>query len=216
MVQLRHIGIIPDGNRRWARARGLPVFKGHERGAEVLKNVINFLINEAKIPFITVYVFSLKNFNRSEEEKKYLFKLFERFLPEIASKAEEYGYSVVFAGRKEKFPRWLAAKMKDIIVGREKAVVLLVGYDGLDDLEQAFEKAKNNGKNFRENCFIPDWVPEIDAVVRTSEKRLSGFPPYLTTYSELFFLEKYWPEVTVQDFRQVLAEYSRRERRFGR
>lgn len=218
-VMPRHVGIIPDGNRRWAKKNKRKFIFAYDGGVSNLIDAMRSLF-ESGVEYVTFYAFSLKNFQRSAIEKKLIFSLIRDNFPRFESLADELELRVVFSGRLEKFPKDLQDeffRLAEKTRGRKKTVISLTGYDGLDELEYAAEKAKNQGGTLRENLFIPEFVPPIDLLIRTSgERRISGFAPYLTTYSELYFSDKLWPDFSKEDIKNVLEWYASRERRFGK
>ncbi len=232
-----HIAIIPDGNRRWARERGLYVLKGHEKGIDKIGEVLKWC-KEFKIKYVTMWGFSTENQNRSKEEVKGLIKLFETKLTEIindakAKRKDESNHPKVrirFYGDIDKLSYTLKKYIEKIENqtknNDEFFVNFLLNYGGRQELVKCVAKAaedykKGKLKNIDENAirkyFTTGDLPDADIVIRTSgEYRLSGLMPLQSGYSELFFVKKYWPDFSKEDFVNILKEYSRRERRFGR
>ena len=222
----RHVGIIPDGNRRWAKRRGLPPWKGHEEGVKRFEEIMDAAFDMG-IEFLTFYGFSLKNFQRSDVEKRAIFNIMRMNLPKLERKAHEKGVRVIFPGRKELFPPDIGEKLKKIeekTAERERTLLILFGYDGEDEIKRAaakFARAFKEGKagitDFERFLDIPPTIPKMDLVIRTSgEQRISGFPLMHISYAELYFSPKFWPDFTVEDFERAIEEYKKRERRFGK
>ncbi|MBR9689821.1 MAG: di-trans,poly-cis-decaprenylcistransferase [Candidatus Altiarchaeota archaeon] len=218
MVAPKHVGIIPDGNRRWAKENLKNFLPAYSSGGDNLVNSLRYLFSRG-VECVSFYGFSLKNFKRGEVEKKIIFKLIDNYFSKMEALVDELNLRVIFAGRIEKFPESLFKKFKEIeerTKDRERVVIPLIGYDGLDELEFAAEKSKKNGGTLRENLFVPTSVPPVDLLIRTGdEHRVSGYLTYLTTYSELYFSKKLWPDFSLRDLQSALDWYTPRERRFG-
>ncbi len=219
----RHIGIIPDGNRRWARARGLPIWKGHERGADLLEEITEVVFRSG-VDHLTFYVFSLKNFQRSYLEKRAIFRILKKKLPVLKEKAEGYGARVILPGRPDLFPNDLREMMRKVEAesSGKRSYILLLGYDGIDEIKRAAVKfaeayRQDSSVRFEDFLDIPPSVPPMDLIIRTSgEKRVSGFPLFHVSYAELYFVDKYWPDFTADDLFRAMDDYEKRERRFGK
>ena len=214
------VGVIPDGNRRWAKKKALNFLKAYNHASDNLINIITAIF-ESGAKYVTFYAFSLKNFERSDKEKKVVFSLFKKKFTKIERLVGKMKIRVHFVGRKEMFPEDLqkkfAALEKKSRGNKKGTLVALVGYDGGDELEYATARMREKGGTLRENMFVPASVPPIDLLIRTSgEKRISGFVPYLTSYSELYFSEKLWPDFTKEDLQEAFEWYAGRDRRFGK
>lgn len=215
----QHVGIIPDGNRRWAKKKLRDFSSAYTEASDNLLDIVKSLF-ESGVRYVSFYAFSLKNFDRNRSEKKIIFSLFNKRFPEIERLVDELNVQVHFAGRTELFPDKIQGRFIDIEKRTKRntkgTLVALVGYDGADELNRAAERVKEQGGTIRENMFIPIEIPALDLVIRTSgEKRISGFLPYLASYAELYFSEKLWPDFTKTDLQQALKWYEDRERRFG-
>ena len=222
----RCIGIIMDGNRRWAREQGLPALAGHERGFEKLKEVMRW--GKARgIPHLVVYAFSTENWNRQKDEIEYLMNLIRRVFAPGARDLEELkveGCRLHFVGDRARF----APDIRDALRNAEEETApgahhlwVCLSYGGRAELLHAAAEFQKSGETVTEASFAKHlWtagMPDPDIIVRTSgEKRLSGFLPWQGVYSELFFVESYWPAFTEVEFDEVLAEYALRERRHGK
>ncbi len=230
MIIPRHLGIILDGNRRWALKHNLKPWEGHYYGAEKFEKFLEWC-TELKIPQVSAYVLSTENLNRPEREVKELFKLFQKELEKLETEKksflEKYEIKMKFIGNLSKLPLGLRRVMGRIMKKTEKynkrVFNLLVAYGGKFELTQAVKKiarkAMEKGivtitrKEIEKNLLIKD---EVDLVIRTGgENRLSNFLPWQTTYAELIVLKKLWPDFTKKDLIKCIKEYSRRQRRFG-
>jgi len=216
----RHIAIIPDGNRRWARQRGLSLEEGYRKGIDKFFEIAKFLRREG-VEEVTVWSFSTENFSRPEGEREVLFNLFTHYLQRgIKEMDKEREVRVLFIGRLHLFPKEMQEMMERVMEETKERgpyrVNFLMGYGGKAELEDALERACREGLPLEEALPTAP-LTEVDAVVRAGgEVRLSGFLPVKAAYAELFFLNKLWPDVEERDFKAVLEEYARRERRFGR
>jgi undecaprenyl diphosphate synthase len=216
----QHVGIIPDGNRRWAQKNLLNFSKAYNGASENLLRITKHLFVSG-VKYVSFYGFSLKNFERNAAERKIILALIKKRFSDMERLVDELGVRMHFAGRLELFPE----DVRDMFSSLEKktrknrggALVALVGYDGVDELDYAAERMKEHGGTLRENMFVPVEVPPLDLVIRTSgEKRISGFLPYLASYAELYFSDKLWPDFTEADLKEALQWYSECNRRFGR
>ena len=225
-----HIGIIMDGNRRWARAKGKPAAFGHEEGAKVLEKIVRYA-NKIGVKYITVYAFSTENWKRTAEEVSALMALFQSYLDDYSKRADSENIKVKIVGSRE----GLSTKMKDSIekcMERTKnntGIVfnIALNYGGREDILQAVKQLAqdvNNGKIKSEDITQKDiekylymaGEPDPDLIIRTSgEIRLSNFLTWQSVYSELLFIEKNWPDFTEQDLDEAIKIYQKRTRKFG-
>jgi len=227
----RHVAIIVDGNRRFAKKALNHPFRGHEEGVKKIEMLIDW-VKELGIEELTLYVFSMQNFKRKKEELDYLFELFERKFKELSrsKKLNEKGIRINFIGRLFMFPRGvqeaakkLAEKTKE---NKELVVNFALGYGGREEIVDA---ARKIAAMVKEGRLDPDEIDESlfsqylynpsepDIIIRTSgEMRISNFLPYQSAYSEFFFIKKLWPEFDKEDLLEVLAEFRQRHRRFGK
>ncbi|MFA5108341.1 MAG: polyprenyl diphosphate synthase [Candidatus Micrarchaeia archaeon] len=228
--QVNHIAFIPDGNRRWAKKHGLDVLRGHERGIDRMGDVLKWC-RDAGIKTVSFWAFSTENFNRDKEEVEGLFVAFEVRLAKIMKEAEfeRHQVRVRFVGERERFPKKIQMGMKKIEDDTKKYdkyfLNMFIGYGGRPELVDAAKKlAKDFASNPQkiteaefEKRLWSAGVPDPELIVRTSgEMRLSGFLPFQSTYSELYFCQKLWPEFEQADFESALQEFSNRKRRWGK
>ena len=219
------IGIILDGNRRWARSKGLPTFEGHRVGYKKCKELFTWTKN-AGIKNLIVYGLSTENLKRSEEEVGHLLNLFRTVLKEELEGIMEEGVRIISAGDTAKFPQDIQNMLHNIQKRSENNTPLtfVIGapYGGRAEIIQAVNKLLMEGrKEITEEEFNKYlWtatVPDPDLIIRTGgEKRLSNFLPWQSTYSELFFTDTYWPEFSEEEFLSILAEFTQRDRRRGK
>lgn len=222
----QHIGFIVDGNRRWAKAQGLPTYEGHLAGYKALKEVA-FAALHAGVPYASAYVFSTENWKRSEEEVGKLMNLIIHAFKTDLHTFIDNNVQLRIIGSRDR----LSDKVNNVLDRAEEKTasmtggvfVLCLNYGGQAEIADACKKIIQSGVGVDEvtpeliaqKLYAPD-VPPIDIVVRTSgEQRLSNFMLWRAAYSEFMFIEKFWPEMTKADVAGILEEYSRRSRRFG-
>jgi len=223
-----HIALIPDGNRRWARARGLHTFEGHKKGFSVAVEDIRFcwLLG---IHTVSLWFFSTENWNRSKEEVGYLMKLYDGLIKDLLKDAKKYGVKMVHLGRKEKIPKWLAKTTKKAEEETKKAKKYILNfcldYNGQDEILRAVKKilkekikpekfTKEIFESFLDTTNQPHPYPDL--IIRTSgEQRLSGFMSWQNAYAEFYFAPVYFPEFTPEKLKEAILDFNRRQRRFG-
>lgn len=224
MAELRHLGVICDGNRRWAKEKGLPTFKGHEKGLSVIEEMIE-AANDAGIPFISFYVFSTENWGRSAEEVSYLMKLIEMKVMGLAKKLKAKNGKMVILGSKKKVDPKLVTMLEKAEEITKDCTGITVGicfnYGGELEIAEAATIANEvdgeiTPETIRKHLYHPE-IPDVDMVVRTSgEERISGFMLWRASYAEFFFLKKYFPDIVPEDISLIVKEYENRHRRFGK
>lgn len=218
------IGFIMDGNRRWARERGLTTQEGHARGYAKAKEVATWC-RDAGIRHMVLYAFSNENWNRSPEEVSYLTKIFNTILFDEAEDFRKDHGAVRFIGNLEKFGDAFIAQAKKLEDSNPSdptlTVTIALSYGGRQEIVRAVNKILREGtskvteEEFAAHLYTAG-IPDPDLIVRTSgEERLSGFLPWQSIYSELMFLPMHWPAFEKKDFDAVLLEYAARERRHG-
>lgn len=223
-----NIAMIMDGNRRFARKRGLPSVKGHEYGAKKLEEILKWAKGK-DIASLTLYTFSTENFNRAKEEVDYIFKLFEEYFSKILNdinNKELSGLRIKFLGRLHLFPENIQKICKEIeekTKDREEYLLqFCFGYGGRAELVDAVKELIKQGAKEEEVTeeLIQDYLYssiEPDIVIRTSgEIRLSNFLMWQSAYSEWFFLEETWPELTTEKIAKVIEDFHKRNRRRGK
>jgi len=222
-----HICVIPDGNRRWARNKNLPLFEGHRQGFLKVLELIKWC-QKRGIKILTIFCFSTENWNRSKQEVNYLMKLFKNALKKEIKNLQENNIQVKIIGEKEKLPLELQKLIQQLEEFQPKNVNLFlnlaISYGGRWDIIQAVKKIikdkiplnKINEKLF-EKYLSTFPLPFPDLLIRVGgEIRISNFLLWQIAYSELYFCPKLWPDFTEEDFDLILEEFSQRERRFGR
>jgi undecaprenyl diphosphate synthase len=218
------VGIIMDGNRRWAKEKGLPVFAGHHSGYKKLKEVILWA-KDADIKNLIIYAFSTENWNRSKMEVNMLMKLFGQILSQ-GNEFKKEDVKVTFVGQKKRFAKKISDGMDrmECVTNKCKTIHLSIAlsYGGRAEIISTVNTILQKGiKNISEKMFTSNlWtgsIPDPDIIIRTGgERRLSNFLPWQSVYSELFFVDTYWPAFTKREFKNILYEYSKREKRKGK
>lgn len=215
----RRVAIITDGNGRWAAAKGLPVERGHEAGADTVKARLRDAV-EFGIEEFTVFSFSTENWSRPESEVRTLMEMFRRRIAEETPELHEEGVRMKFIGRREGLDarlvesiEWAEAETADN--GRITLFVAF-NYGGRAELVDAAERYRGGGEAaFAANLYAPE-MGEPDLLIRTSgEHRLSNFLLWQCAYSELVFRDELWPDFGRESLVECLEEYAGRSRRFG-
>lgn len=233
MSAIKHIGVIMDGNRRWARQNGLQSFQGHDRGADVFVDTCDWC-GHAGIEYLTVYAFSTENWKRTQTEVMHIFGLLERFFKEKIKYCLENEIRVKVIGERSRFDPKTLAIIEDVETRTRSCnklkVQIALSYGGRDEIIRAITKLakdlvdhKRTLSEISENVFAEyldtAGIPDVDLVIRTGgadNRRLSNFLPWQTVYSELFFSELLWPEFSKEEFDKALTYYQSVKRNLGK
>jgi len=221
-----NIGVIPDGNRRYAQSEGIDKFKSYKKARDTIKEITNSLNGFSdEIGSISFYIFSEENFSRPEEELETLFELLEENIKDMTGFFQDRDFKVNWASTApEKLPDRLVEKLRELekdFSSGETTVNLLISYSGKKDILQSGKKVMENGgkfseENFSENLEIQE---EIDFVIRTGENPdrecLSGFPIWNSSYAEFYHIKKNFPAVTPEDVEEALEHYKKLRRKKG-
>jgi undecaprenyl diphosphate synthase len=228
-----HIVLFPDGNRRWAKQKGLPTLEGHKKGYD---NLLEFakLCKERGIKIVTAFGFSTENWNRTEEEVNYLMKLLETGILmniEKNSKNDDWqkmGLKLKVIGQKERLPESLQNAIKKTEEStkdnKEIQLNLAISYGGKWDILQAVKKiveekipSEKIDEKLFESYLSTAGLPNPDFIIRAGgEMRMSNFVLWQGAYSELYFCPKFWPDFNEKDLDEALEEFDKRQRRFGK
>lgn len=223
----QHIGIILDGNRRFAKRLLLEPWKGHEYGAKKVDAIFDWA-TELGIKEFTLYCLSVENIkSRPKNELDYLFRLFRKEFREMnREKIEKQGIKIKFIGNLSLLPKDLAEQCKDLEKQTEKnsnfTMNFALAYGGRQEIIEAVKKIIKNKispeeiteENFQKHLWL---ASQPDLIIRTGgEKRTSNFMPWQTIYSEWFFLDKFWPEFEKQDLIACISDFQNRKRNFGK
>lgn len=219
-----HLGVILDGNRRWAREKGLPTFQGHKQGLEKLKKAVIWC-KKRGVKVLTLFVFSTENWKRSKAEVGYLMKLAEQvFTKENVQKIYDAGIRIRIIGLRDKLPKTLQKQINEIEEwtkdNKEMVLNFALSYGGRAEIVEAFKniiRKKIPPEEITEDVISHNlWTTDLDLIIRTGkEQRISNFLIWQAAYSELYFLPKYWPDFEEKDLDKIILDYSQRQRRFG-
>jgi undecaprenyl diphosphate synthase len=225
----QHVAIIPDGNRRWARERNLPTLRGHREGIENRFFELCRYFYSSPLKVLTLWCFSTENWDRSQDEVTYLMDLFLEIIEKFEPEFLENKISFRHIGRRDRLGPKIMKKIEELEEKTKdfnnKTITLAMDYGGRDEIHRAVEKiVQVKGNNFKvgdltellPNYLDTQGLPDPDLIIRTSEQRLSGFMSYQSTYSELYFTDKYFPDFNVEEFKKAILEFSSRKRRFGK
>ena len=215
-----HLGIIMDGNRRWAKQHNKPLMDGHRAGLDVFKDIALAAFDRG-IEYVSAYVFSTENWQRTQDEVSYLMGLVNKGIDKHLETFHQGGVKLLMLGSRtgidEKILKTIdraVAKTKDNTKG---TLALCFNYGGQQEIAEAAAKASQpiNEASLAANLYQPD-VPALDFIIRTSgEQRLSGFMLWRAAYAELYFTDTLWPDFTPDDLDIALKEYAKRQRRHG-
>lgn len=220
----KHIAFIIDGNRRWAKKRGLSAYAGHKKGMMAVENVID-LASKYGIEYVTFYVFSTENWKRNQDEIDGIFAIIREYISTSLDSLLKNNYKIVSMGDLNAFPDDLKNKLLEVIESTKNntgtTVNLALNYGSESEIVRAFNILAEQGKkqitldDIKQNLYTKD-LPDPDFVVRTSgEQRLSNFMLLQVAYAELYFPKVKWPAFGERHFKKALKEFSVRERRFG-
>lgn len=222
-----HLGLIFDGNRRWAQEHGLPKLEGHKQGYQTLKK-IGIAALEKGVSVMSVYVFSTENWKRTEAEVSYLMKLLLWVFKNEIKEFNDRNVRIRVLGSRDGLSKQVQKAIHDAEEITEHntggTLALCINYGGQQELADAVRKIVEKGTKkddvtpviIEQNLYASD-LPPIDLIIRTSgEKRLSNFMLWRAAYSELYFSDKLWPDFTEADLDEALADYAARQRRYGR
>lgn len=231
MKKINHLGIIVDGNGRWAKERGLFRSEGHKAGAEALRKIILYLSHEKLVNYLSLYVFSTENFGRPTEEVNYLMELFLKWFTTVKKEYRNENIKIYFSGRKE----YLRSDIVDAMNALENetadndglVVNFCLSYGGraeiVDATKNIVRKFANNEitiNDIDEELFAKNLyheLPDIDFLIRTSgESRISNFMLWQISYAEFYFPKVYFPDFDTKELDKAFKEYESRDRRFGK
>lgn len=223
----QHIVLFPDGNRRWAKQRGMNTLEGHKQGYNNLLNFTEWCKNRG-VKVLTAFGFSTENWNRTKEEVDYLMRLLEGCLIDNLGRYDKDGVRVRVIGQRERLPKSLQEAIKKTEEATKNNsnlfLNLAISYGGKWDILNAVRNIVQAGvpvneidEKLFESYLSTAGLPNPDFIIRAGgEMRMSNFVLWQAAYSELYFVPKFWPDFTEQDLDTALAEFARRTRRFGK
>ncbi len=229
--KLRHLAIIMDGNGRWATKRGLPRSMGHKKGAEVVKEITR-AAGELGVEFLTLYAFSTENWKRSEDEVQTLMGLLRDYLKSDLKEVQENNVRIRFIGEREMLDADIVQKMAEIesetLKNTGMTLCIALSYGSRQEIVNAVKKTAAlvkegdislndiDVKLFSDMLYTKD-MPDPDLVVRTSgEQRISNYLLWQIAYSEFYFTDVLWPDFNKKLLEDIIAEFNKRERRYGK
>ena len=219
-----HLGIILDGNRRWARERGLPSFEGHRKGLKKTIEVIGWC-KKRGIKILTLFIFSIENWKRPKREVNFLFRLAKKAISDNLEELNKEGIKVKVIGQRERLPGFLqkeTKKAEELTKDNKKMVLnFALSYGGRAEIVDVIKniiKKKMPPEKISEDTIKKNlWTSDVDLIIRTGkEQRISNFLIWQAAYSELYFCPKYWPDFTEKDLDAAISDYKQRQRRFGK
>ena len=223
MNPVKHVAIIMDGNGRWGINRKKSRNFGHKQGLKNIEKIIKFSIKK-KIPYLTLYTFSTENWKRPKYEIAYLFNLLHDFLKKNIDDIHKQNIKLIFTGSKKKFSTELKNIIKKSVIKTSKNNKLLINValnygsksEIIASIKEIIKKKKIiNQKNIEKNLFTAE-MPDPDILIRTGgQKRLSNFLLWQLAYSELFFIDKLWPDFNTKDYSRILNKFINIKRNFG-
>lgn len=221
-----HLGIILDGNRRWAKNNGLPAIEGHRQGYDTFKKIVKAAFKSGVL-YLSAFVFSTENWSRTPSEVKYLMEMAYKMVTKELDELKQEGIRVVWMGSLDKVSPKLVKAMQraeaETKHNHRATLGLCFNYGGQQEIVNAAQQLvqrgiaaeKINQETFAQELYQPD-IPELDLVIRTSgERRTSGFMLFRAAYAELIFVDTLWPDFTEQKLADCFDEYAQRKRRFG-
>ena len=226
----KHIAIIMDGNRRWAKAQGKPAGFGHKAGAKTLENIVRYA-NKIGLEYITVYAFSTENWKRAEDEVNALMMLLQNYLDDYSKRADSENIRIKILGDITALSQNMQKSIIDCMERTKNntgvTFNIALNYGGRDEIIKAVQNIASQVKNNKieiesineeaiANNLYTAGQPDPDLLIRTSgEIRLSNFLPWQLVYSEFLFIDKNWPDFTEEDLDNAIVEYQKRTRKFG-
>lgn len=226
----KHISIIMDGNGRWANKRILPRSAGHKAGAQTLKKLVKNCEKEG-LRYLSVYAFSTENWKREKEEVEYLMKLLREYIENYIRDTNKNNVKLSVIGDRSALDKDLQDKINHVenITKEKQGLHLVIGlnYGGRDEIIRAIKKLstqviKSNinldtlDESLFERYLDTYDIPDPELLIRTSgEQRISNFLLWQTAYTEMYYTDKLWPDFTIEDLREAVSIFQKRERRFG-
>jgi undecaprenyl diphosphate synthase len=223
----RHVAIIMDGNRRWARTRGLGELEGHAAGVEAIRALLKHVVRRG-VPVLSLYAFSRENWARSDEEVNGLFGLLEQAIRSETAELKSEGVRIRLLGRLDELPvetrRSITSALDETSAGKRLLLNIAFNYAGRTEIIDAFRRLAQSGvgpdgidEQAISNALYTAGLPDPDLVIRTGgEQRLSNFLIWQSAYAEFYTCDVLWPDFGPDAFDAALLEFARRTRRFGR
>lgn len=223
-TSIRHLGLIMDGNRRWAKKNSKATIEGHKAGYRKLKELLK-VGKSFGIEYLSVYAFSTENWNRSKDEVEGLMNLVRWAMKNEIKELIEEELKIIFVGSKDNIPKDILESMNKIEEKTQRfdkgTLAICFNYGGQQEIVDAVNRAISKGQEITTSTISSNLyhheVPPIDLMVRTSgEQRISNFMLWRLSYSELYFTNTLWPELSSEELTGIINEYDRRSRRYGK
>tara|TARA_B100001123_G_C15267373_1_gene1008960 strand:+ start:1179 stop:1856 length:678 start_codon:yes stop_codon:yes gene_type:complete len=224
MNKINHVAIIMDGNGRWGKKRGKSRKFGHLNGVKVIEKIVKSSI-ESKIPILTFYTFSTENWKRPKSEISFLFQLIDNYFVKEIQNLVKNSIKINIIGNTNRLPKKiklrLSSSMKQTRKCKKILVNLALNYGSKDEIINSIrsmktKKQKISIKNFEKNLYTKN-IPNPDFLIRTGgKKRLSNFLLWQLAYSELYFVDKLWPDFNIADFNKIIKNFQEVKRNFGK
>lgn len=223
--QIKHIGIVMDGNGRWAKSRNLPRILGHHAGVKAVERIMS-AAKDLNIEYVSLYAFSTENWQRPKGEVLGLMGLFRYYIQSKITELCKQDIRIRFSGKRSVLPVDIQKLLEEAEVKTAACsscnMIVCLNYGGRMEIVDAFNSMITDGvtdineATIRNYLYLPD-VPDPDLLIRTGgEYRMSNFLLWQGAYSEYYFTEKYWPDMTSQDLTDAIDDYYRRDRRYGK
>lgn len=231
MKEIEHLGIIVDGNGRWAKERGLERSAGHLEGSKNLEKLILFISDEKLVKYLSLYVFSTENFSRDKKEVDYLMKLFMKWFNKSKKLYKDRNIKILFSGRKDRLDKKVIKAMDELEEDTKNNTGLVVNfclnYGGRAEIVDASKKIVEDVLNNKISVntideelfskYLYKELPDVDFLIRTSgEMRVSNFMLWQISYAEFYFPDTYFPDFDTECLLKAFEEYKKRDRRFGK
>ncbi len=228
---IKHLAIIMDGNRRWAKKHGLPAAAGHKQGAKNLEKICQD-VKDLGIKYLTLYAFSTENWQRSKEEVDTLMNLMRSYLKDNLQELQKNNVKILFIGERSMLDKDIVERMNEIEKQTENnhdfTLCLAISYGSRQEIISAARKAaqlvesgditiQNIDEELFSNLLYTKDIPDPDLLIRTSgEQRISNYLLWQIAYSELYFTEVMWPEFDRKELEKIIQNYHTRDRRYGK
>ena len=222
MIVPNHIGIIMDGNRRWAKEKNKKTIEGHLAGANRIISLAKYIFDKG-VKYLSIYAFSTENFNRSAEEVSYLMGLIIKFFNERVNELYDYNIKIVVSGLRDNLSKDVLKCIDNVVEltknNTDGVLNVCLNYGGRREIVDAVNKIKEANVSITEETFgkyLYNDLPDLDFVIRTSgEERISNFMLWQISYAEFYFPKVYFPDFDEKEFDKALEIYNNRNRRFG-
>ena len=220
--KINHIAFIMDGNNRWTKKNNVSRYKGYKKGADTLIKLTNYIFENTESKYISAFALSKNNLNRSKNLLSILKKVLLEFLDKTINDNFSRKFNIKFIGNRNFLSKEINNKIEEIEkikIKSNKCLLIFINYSGKDDIDQAaynLYKKKSKRKYQLNNFLLTKKIPDPNLLIRSGGfSRLSDFMIYQSTFTELFFIKKLWPDLSRNDLLKILNKYYSIERKFG-